>query len=271
MAAKTITKTEKPAPVSGKSSKTTGAEQKKFYKKSPFSKASTTVILILGIVLFGGIAVFTTFAVKSHLDALKASEDEYAYLRGLAEGTEHKLDADGMIQLSALDNEMRAINPDYVCWIRIGGTNIDYPVVRGPDNEKYLHTSFQGEENIAGAIFMDYRNIGERLPHIIIYGHNVRNGGMFTDLRKFLSSSFLEQNNKITLIVNDHEVEFEIFSARRTDVNDPAYDLNLSSSRNFGRFADRIGAPIRATQIITLSTCVSEGDDDARIIVQGFR
>jgi len=255
----------------------TGAEQKKFYKKrslygkSPFGKLSTTVILILGIVLFGGIAAFTAYAVISHMDALKASEDEYAYLRGLAGGIENQYDADGSIRLSALDNEMRAINPDYVCWIRIGGTNIDYPVVRGSDNEKYLDISFQGEESIAGAIFMDYRNTGERLPHIIIYGHNTRLGGMFTDLKMFLDKTFLEENNKITLIVNGNEIEFEIFSARRSDINDPAYDLNVATTRYFGRFADRIGAPIRASQILTLSTCVSEGNDDARMIVQAWR
>ena len=241
------------------------------YKKSPFSKASTTVILVLGIVVFGGIAAFTTYVVSSHLSELKASADEYAYLRGLAGDMEHTYDSDGQIQLSALDNEMRAINPDYVCWIRIDGTNIDYPVVRGQNNEQYLHTTFQGEDNKAGSIFMDYRNVGEHLPHIIIYGHNLQQGGMFTDLRRFLNSTFYNEFNTITLIVNGHEVEFEIFVARRTDVNDPAYYLDLATQRNFGRFANKIDAPIRASQIITLSTCVSEGNDDERVIIQGFR
>ena len=254
----------------GKSS-TVKNERKKFYKKNPFSKASTTVILILGVILFGGIAAFTVFAVTSHMNELKASADEYAYLRGLAGDVEQRFDSEGELIFSALDSDMRERNPDYVCWIRINGTNIDYPVVRGSDNEKYLHMSFEGEANKAGAIFMDYRNVGSELPHIIIYGHNLSQGGMFTDLRKFLSSSFLAENNTITLIVNGHEVEFEIFSARRTDINDPAYDLNLNTQRNFGRFANKVDAPLRASQIITLSTCVSEGNDDARIIVQGWR
>jgi len=253
------------------------AEKKRFYKinnlysKSPFSKVSTTAILILGLVLFGGIAVFTTFAVMAHNNDTKASADEYAYLRGLASDVEQAYDDDGVIKLSALHNEMYAINPDYVCWIRIGGTSIDHPVVRGQDNEKYLGITFNGEENRYGAIFMDYRNTGEKLPHIIIYGHNARDGSMFTDLKKFLDPTFLEQNRTITLIVNGAEVEFEIYSARQSDIEDPAYYLDLGTTRNFTRFADRVEAPLRATQILTLSTCVSGGNDDARMIVQAYR
>jgi hypothetical protein len=52
--------------------------------------------------------------------------------------------------ISAFDTEMRQINPDDICWIRIDGIRVDYPVVRGSDNERYLHTSFSGEENILG-------------------------------------------------------------------------------------------------------------------------
>ena len=241
------------------------------YKKSPFSKASTTVILILGIIVFGGIAAFTAFLVTSHLSELRASADEYAYIRGLAGDIENEYTADGELRLSDLDNEMQAINPDYICWIRIDGTSIDYPVVRGTNNDKYLNTSFQGDENKAGAIFMDYRNAADNLPHIIIYGHNLRQGGMFTDLRKFTSSSFMEENNKVVLTVNGQEIEFEIFAARKTSVDDPAYNLNLATQRNFGRWANKIEAPLRAGQVLTLSTCVSEGDDNERIIVQAWR
>jgi len=269
MATKTVTKRNEPSAEQ--------KERKRFYKinnlynKSPFSKVSTTAILILGLVLFGGIAVFAFFAVQAHTNDQRVSTDEYAYLRGLADGIEQEYDKDGTIQFSVLDSEMRAINPDYVCWIRVGGTSIDHPVVRGQDNEKYLETTFYGEPNRYGAIFMDYRNVEERLPHIIIYGHNAKDGTMFTDLRKFQDPVFLEQNNIITLVVNGSEVEFEIFAARRTNIEDSAYFLNLETTRNFTRFADRIGAPLKATQILTLSTCVSEGDKDERMIVMGYR
>jgi len=234
-------------------------------------KISVMVTLTIAVVICAGIAVFTTIAVIAHTSSIKASGAEYDYLRGLAGDIEAEVEKNNGVQLSAIDTEMLSINPDYVCWIRVDGTNIDYPVVRGSDNEKYINTSFYSEKNKAGAIFMDYRNIGESLPHIIIYGHNLHEGGMFTDIKKFLDERFLEENNIITLIVHGNEVRFEIFSARLTNVNDPAYFLNLRTPRDFARFTDRIDAPIQATQIITLSTCNSRGDDNERVIVQGYR
>jgi len=233
-------------------------------------KVSVMVSLTIAVIVCAGIAIFTTIAVIAHTSSIRASGVEYDHLRGLA-GDIVEADIGSGPQFSALDVEMRSINPDYVAWIRVAGTDIDYPVVRGSDNVEYVNTSFYGETNKVGAIFMDYRNIGDPIPHIIIYGHNLLQGGMFTDLRKFLDEQFLEANNIISLTVNGYEVDFEIFSARRTDVNDPAYNLNLSTPRDFARFANRINAPIRANQIITLSTCVSEGNDDERVIIQGYR
>jgi len=255
-----------------------------------FQKVSKTAALIVAIIICGSIALFLTLMVMGNACNIRASRIEYDSLREIADDYEASRaeyehlreiagENIGMAYTSAFDEEMRRINPDYICWIRIDGTGIDYPVVRGSDNERYLKTSFSGEEKIAGTIFMDYRNVGEfltyksgeSLQHIIIYGHNLQRGGMFTDLRKFLNAQFLEENNIITLTANDRTVEFEIFSARLSDVNDPAYFLNFDASHSFPRFANRIDAPLIATQIITLSTCVSGGSDDARVIVQGYR
>ena len=247
--------------------------------KIPFRKLSMTAGLIVAIFIFGSIALVTTLAVVVHTNNIRASRAEYDYLREVAEEIKIESEEFGVIRLSALDEEMRQINPDYVCWIRIEGTSIDYPVVRGNDNIKYLNISFHGDESITGTVFMDYRNVGDflspyiegSLRHIIIYGHNLQQGGIFSELRRFLNREFLEENRIITLIVDDQTIEFEIFSARQTDINDPAYFLNFSESHSFPRFANRIEAPMRATQIITLSTCISDGSDDARLIVQGYR
>jgi sortase B len=239
--------------------------------KGTFRKVSLTAVLVIGIIIFSCLAIVTAIVVMAHTSDIKASAAEYDYLRAIAGEVEIEYDEQGEAQLSALDKEMRAINPDYVYWIHIEGTNIDYPVVRGDDNIKYLDTTFNGEKYKAGALFMDYRNVGESMPNIIIYGHLLSSGGMFTELHKFLDDEFLENNSIITLIINGKNVEFEIFSARRTDIRDPAYFLNFNASHSFPRFANRIDAPLRATQIITLSTCVSGNNDDERLVVQGYR
>ena len=171
--------------------------------------------------------------------------------------------------ISVFDTEMRNLNPDYICWIEIENTEIDYPVVRGEDNEKYLNLSFFNERNGLGALFMDYRCEGEYVPHIIIYGHNARSGVLFGGLRKFLNAQYMEQHPVISLKINDRIVEYEIFSARTTNVADPAYDLDFAAPGSFSEFAERNGAPPEATQILTLSTCVSGNNKDERVLVQG--
>jgi len=242
-------------------------------------KVSMTVGLVIAIIVFGSIAFITTLTVMANARNLKASNAEYEYMRQLSDEIESDSNESGTIRHGALDQEMLSINPDYVCWIKVDGTDIDYPVVRGYDNEKYLTLSFNGAENIAGAIFMDYRNrgdlltydIGEAFPHIIIYGHNIKRGGMFGGLRKYLDEQYMEEHPIITLIIDDQIIEFEIFSARQTDIDDPAYFLQFDAPHVFPRFANQLDAPLAATQIITLSTCVSTGDNDARMIVQGYR
>ncbi|MCL2227694.1 MAG: class B sortase [Oscillospiraceae bacterium] len=222
-------------------------------------------LAIIATIFAAAIAVGAGIVALTHLSDARASREGLAALQELAEDLEQYYEP----HVSALDAAMREINPDFICWIRIGGTRVDHPVVRGPDNEKYLSVSFTGEESIFGTLFMDYRNVGEVVPHIIIYGHNSRDGEMFGELWKFLDDEFLEEHNIITLIVNDRIVEYEIFSARITDIHDPAYHLDFSVPGSFSAFAERNGAPPDVTQIITLSTCLSGGDDDKRVIIQG--
>ena len=81
-----------------------------------------------------------------------------------------------MVDFSLLKQE----NEDIVGWIYCEGTPISYPVVQSGDNQYYLHRLINGEYNIAGSIFMDYRNNAELEDNnTIIYGHNMKNNTMF--------------------------------------------------------------------------------------------
>lgn len=174
--------------------------------------------------------------------------------------------------LNPFDAHWLEINPDYVGWLSIDGTNINFPVVRGSDNVEYLTTTFRGAENRLGAIFMDYRNVGEHEPHIIIYGHQAyderQNPLMFGALHYFLNEQHKAAHPLIVFMENNKMHEFTIFSARLTDIHDPAYQLDFSAPGSFQRFLARNGAPPYAQQIITLSTCVGT-NNDIRMIVQG--
>ena len=201
-------------------------------------------------------AVWLLNSVLSHWLDLWAAQREMAQLQ----------------KLNPISKELLEINPDYTGWLVINGTNISYPVVRGSDNVKYLDTSFRGEKNSLGAIFMDYRLTNDS-QHIIIYGHNSGdtdgNFFMFGSLCSFLDEQFREEHPEIILVDNNIAYGYEIFSVRETDVFDPAYQVDFSEFGTFENFLIKNGAPSDATKIITLSTCIGDGSNDLRLVVQG--
>ncbi len=50
---------------------------------------------------------------------------------------------------------LKAANPDYKGWLYVPCLEISYPVVRGTDNDYYLHHTYEGTENVTGCIFID--------------------------------------------------------------------------------------------------------------------
>jgi len=247
--------------------------------KRLLKRVLTTILLLVATAVFGVISLFFILHFASNSNTYKTARAENDSLREISKETENVsfLDYTGSgyedgeaVQLSVLDTEMLKINPDYLCWIDIEGTRIDHPVVRGYDNETYVNTSFYGGPSDLGALFMDFRNRGDRLSNIIIYGHNSHQGEMFGDLHLLLNEQFLNENRIITININGKIFEYEIFSVRLTNIYDAAYTLDFDSARAFSEFADLIEAPIQATKILTLSTCVSRGDVNARLVVQGY-
>ncbi len=106
-------------------------------------------------------------------------------------------------------------NSDVFAWIYIPGTNINYPVVVGKDNDYYLDRNPYKKWNTAGSIFMDYRNRRNLLNNqfTIIYGHNIRTRGtMFNRLLEFKKQSMFEKYQYIYIYTKDAALKYLIFS-----------------------------------------------------------
>lgn len=110
-----------------------------------------------------------------------------------------------------------AQNDDFIAWIRIPGTNVDYPVVWTDDAEHYLHHTFTGKQGAAGTLFSlmktDY-SIPSR--NIAIYGHHLKSTGekMFTSLMRYKNPEFYEDNQTIVLDSLYRHSEYTIFAVR---------------------------------------------------------
>ena len=174
---------------------------------------------------------------------------------------------------------LKAINPDIIAWLQIEGTEISYPVMKGTDNEYYLHHTFEGNYNAAGSIFIEYTNSSDFQDcNTIIYGHNMRNGSMFGLLRKYFQSQDSLPGRYIWICTPEKNYRYEIFSSHVVDAAGEVYTLFSAPDQQFQQYLDSMKAQslvdfgvdvTKEDKVITLSTCT--GNDATRFVVQAKR
>lgn len=167
-------------------------------------------------------------------------------------------------------NKLKTFNPDTIGFIKVMGTNINYPFVQTLDNDYYLNRSYDKTYNNAGWIFLDYRNNEFNDKNTIIYGHGRINGTMFGSLKDTLKSSW--QNNKDNYIIKiSTEKEnsiWQIFSVYKiattsdylqTTFSDNEFEsfINLIKNRSSYNFETNV---TNEDKVLTLSTCYNDND-----------
>ncbi len=125
--------------------------------------------------------------------------------------TDEKEEAQNSPQLSG-------INPDYVFWLEIPETSVDYPVVYR-DNEYYLRRDFYGDKNKHGTIFLDV-NCELDGTFLLLHGHNMKDGTMFGGLREFKKKDFRSKHTELLIGYEQKEVEFKIVAGVLVDLYD---------------------------------------------------
>lgn len=179
------------------------------------------------------------------------------------------------IESKRLINDLKEKYPDVVARILISGTEINQPIVQSNDNQFYLNHNFKNEYNPFGAVFMDYRNKNDFTDfNTVLYGHNVKTGHIFYELKKFLDPKFAEENNTIHLDTINGIKEYEIIAAYVADPYDkyrcPNYNEDeLSIFIKYVKSKNKLNTsfPDGDFKILTLSTC-SEGDQ--RMVVHAI-
>ena len=132
--------------------------------------------------------------------------------------------------------------------------DISYPIVKGKDNQTYLHQTYEKNYNFAGTIFVDYENSGDFSDcNTLVYGHNMKNGSMFGHLKKFREDDKLYKQDKYFWILTpERNYRYEIITAYTTGVNSDTYTLfkgPAKSSRNIWR---RLKVTPRSKQMIQI-------------------
>ena len=255
---------------------------------------------IIGICL---IIVFSVSAIvsgrlfwKEYRDA-KASEEMFSSLAGLVQDTEQNREEDGSTGdytdatgIGTLDNdevlpdeEMAAEdaakayekygalyeqNNDFVGWIQIDGTNINYPVMQTPDNpDYYLKHSFEKTWSDYGVPYLDEACVIGQSNNLVIYGHHMSNGSMFCDLELYSDPAFCMDHPVIRFDTLTSFGEYEVIAVFRYNTNQETFrydrEVNMDEGR-FSWFIEQVHArELFSTgkdasfgdQLLTLSTC----------------
>lgn len=175
-------------------------------------------------------------------------------------------------------SKMQALNPDYLVWIRIEGTEVNYPVVRESETVDYLCQGFTGEDNVCGTLFVRLGQAPFQDANTVIFGHNMKDGSMFASLKKYLDRDYY-QKHSIIEIHNKEEIEFfKIFAVQLLEEADrEAFTYRFESQEKQKQYLEQMicNSKIATTEkpevddkIITLSTCYGKTQ---RLIVQAYR
>ena len=197
-------------------------------------------------------------------------------------------------------------NKDVVGWIKIEGTQVDYPFMRDPGaipagntyyggnayepNSYYLDHDLDGSYLRCGSLFCDYRdefgsNEEEQSENIVIYGHNMANNTMFGSLRRYRQDySFFEQAPFVELSSNYRDYDYVLCGFFITGGNwysdfiywdmeelDNEEDFNYYINNMHAKQLFDTGVDVKyGDKLLTLSTCYAD-EDNSRFIVVGRR
>lgn len=266
-------------------------ENKNNTQKQPEQKKKKESDVLLTIALIVAIAVFcyAAFNLYHIYTEYKKGTDEYNQIEEMAV-TERDADSAEVAGPNAqlkppieVDfDKLKSVNEDVVGWIYVDALpDISYPIVKGKDNQTYLHQTYEKNYNFAGTIFVDYENSGDFSDcNTLVYGHNMKNGSMFGHLKKFREDDKLYKQDKYFWILTpERNYRYEIITAYTTGVNSDTYTLFKGPGEEFEKYLETIKgySEIQTDdtdltikdRIVTLSTCT--GNESTRFVVQGKR
>lgn len=182
--------------------------------------------------------------------------------------------------------EIYEMNNDTVGWIRIPGTELDYPVMQTPDStDYYLYRDFTKADSKRGAIYArEVCDVNEPSDNITIYGHNMADGSMFAALNAYVYQETWEENSLIFFDTLTEYHTYKIFAVFRTSANlgqgfsyhqfvdaanEEEFNEFVSTCKRLAEYDTGI-TPVYGDKLICLSTC-EYTLDNGRLVVAAVR
>lgn len=175
-------------------------------------------------------------------------------------------------QMRASLTSLREINSDVYGWIYVENTKINYPILRGTDNDYYLDHSYNHNYLPIGSIFLDAATKEPITDNFnaVLYGHNVAAGSMmFHDVTKFLNADTF-YNSKIYIYTMEGVYIYQPVSIYQTTSDYQYFRTEFGTEASFLEFASEVVSnskfPSDTTfasgdTMITFSTCTNGAPD----------
>lgn len=255
---------------------------KKKKKRSPLP----FILIIVGcaaVLTFALIQIIRTQLEYKH--ARDVTEDAVSSIIKTEPRPSQESEADSEQEEFSYDHQAAlALNQDAKGLLYMPAIDQKLPIVQklhDETNEYYLHRGFDGAYSRAGTVYID-TNIEEGLGarHIILYGHHMGDGTMFSDNDKYRDSAFYKESGNDTFYIYtpDSLQEYKIFSVYTPTPTGDTYTINFSTDEELREYATKwksysfydTGVDIsKAEKIVTLSSCDIKTGYKLRLVVQG--
>ena len=212
----------------------------------------------------------------------RRSESEFAALESLIVSDAPA--ADGEETNSAKFAALRDQNSDFIGWISIEDTKLDFPVMYAPNNKDfYLRHDFNKEYSVYGVPYLDEKTTlgaNDQSENLVIYGHNMKTGTIFGCLTGYKEAGYYQQHPYVQFDTVYGDGTYEVFAAFSIDVAaDTSFVYNQyvdMDEETYDTYVEEVISrsdvdtgirPVYGEQLLTLSTCEYSSDNGRYVVV----
>lgn len=264
------TSAEKPAPRAARAK-----GKRKERRKSDMVYNIAMVVCLVVFLASGGMLV------KRYFEDRQA-ENGFAELQSMIDP--NAATGEGAESNSAKFAALRDKNSDFIGWISIEGTNLNFPVMYAPNNKDfYLRHDFSKEYSVYGVPYLDEKTTlgaNDQSENLIVYGHNMKTGTIFGCLTGYKEADYYTEHPLIQFDTVYGDGTYEVFAAFSIDVvQDTSFVYNQyvdMDEETYNTYVDEVISrsdvdsgirPEYGEQLLTLSTCEYSSDNGRYVVV----
>lgn len=245
---------------------------KKKRKLTKFGRILSDIVIVVCLMIAG----FSGWNLYKELHEYQESKETYEKLT--PEVVIENPDTNEVDTAPLFDWEkLKGINGDFVGWIRLDDSTVDYPFVQGTDNEYYLRHLFDGTYNNSGCVFMDVNNNRDFSDKdTILYAHNMKNGTMFASIEKYKDASYYDGHKVIHIYTEAATYDVYPVAGIVTDGQDDYVRTSFNDDNDFMSYVNRFVSSSTFTseqsiestdRMIMLSTCNYDRSDGRYVLI----